>query len=123
MGVEEDDVDFANRLVSHKVVEFELSRLAEVLQKSGGELPLHLQSRQMALEMRKEIIEMQIETEQLTLEQYVQSIKEAIPKEKQRALKCRGLPGGKPKALEALKHAKIMEEELAGGEDEGGDEA
>jgi hypothetical protein len=82
----------------------------------AGELPLNLQSRQMALEMRKEIIEMQIETGQLTFEQYVSQVKEAIPKEKQRALRCRDLPGGKPKAMEALKHAKIMEEELADGE-------
>jgi hypothetical protein len=45
----------------------------------------------------------------------VQQVKEVIPKEKQRALKCRDLVGGKPKAMEALKHAKIMDDGAGGG--------
>ena len=115
---EETENDFAQRLVSYNVIEWELGRIA------NGTAPLPRTTKeavslgmgnllQQALEMRKEMLQLQVDTGQLTIPQYLEGLKKAIEQEKQRSKKYKVLPGGAQKALDAFKHAKIMMEELS----------
>lgn len=53
-----------------------------------------------------------METGELSLEDYLQGLREAIPKEKARSKEFKALPGGAQRALDAFKHAQIMQKEL-----------
>ena len=107
-------MDFANRLVSYNVIEWELSRCAD------GTAPISSVAaavgmpsmRQEALTMRREMLQLQVETGSLSFEAYLQALREAIPKEKARSKELKGRPGGARRALDAFKHAQIMQKEL-----------
>ena len=101
---------FANRLVSYNVIEWELQKCDE---QPTGHNELGLPSlRKEALEMRREMLQLHVETGQLSMEQYLQQLREAIPKEKARSASLKAMPGGVRRALEAFKHAQMMQKEL-----------
>lgn len=54
----------------------------------------------------------QVDTGQLSLNNYLEQLRTGIRDEKLRALELKG-KGATKKAIEALKHAKVMEQELA----------
>ena len=111
---EEDDFQFANRIVSLEVLMWELTRLKErmdALAAKGQIVPKGYGDRIQALEFRKDMLQLQAENGLLTPEAYLQQLRTAIPAEKKRALAAKSA-GNKGKAMEALKHAKVMEAEL-----------
>ena len=109
---------FANRLVSYNVIEWELERIAtESKAPAGAEGAAEgldaLDLRKEALQIRKEMLQLHVETGQLSFDDYLQTLREAIPREKARSKELKALPGGAKRALDAFKHAKIMSDELA----------
>ena len=68
--------------------------------------------RKEALEMRREMLQIQVETGSLAMEAYLGMLRDAIPKEKARSKELKVIPGGARRALDAFKHAQIMEAEL-----------
>ena len=66
-----------------------------------------------ALEFRKEMIELSATTGALSPDAYLQELRDAIPKEKKRALAAKAA-GDTRKAVDALKRSKLMEDELRG---------
>ena len=103
---EEDEMSFANRLVSYNVLEWELEKVANEPQLD------ELGMKKEALEIRREMLQFQVESGALSLDAYLQQLREAIPREKQRSKDLKAIPGGVRRALEAFKHAQIMQQEL-----------
>ena len=68
--------------------------------------------RREALEMRKEMLQLRVETGELTLDAYLMGLREAIVAEKARSKRLKATPGGARGALDAYKHAQIMQKEL-----------
>ena len=109
-------MDFANRIVSYNVLAFELARLSEAarqLDELGKLVPIAHTTRAQSLEFRQEMLQLQVESGALSLEAYLQALREAIPREKARSKELKALPGGARRAVDAFKHAQIMVEELA----------
>ena len=62
----------------------------------------------------KEMIELQVETGQLTAPAYVAQLRQAAARERAKALEYKGKPGGTAVAVAALKRLKVMQEEIDG---------
>ena len=106
---------FATRIVSYNVLEAELASLAErakALEAAGQATPFAFDTRRQALELRRDFLQIQVDTGQLTMEGYLQQLREAIPREKARSAAFKAQKGGARKALEAYKRAKVMQDEL-----------
>ena len=112
---EEDDMEFANAIVSYNVLEWELGRVKEqvaAMQAKGQPVPFPFESRQQALEFRQTLMQIQVDTGQLSMEDYLQQLREAIAKETARAKAL--VNSNRSKAAQAVKRVKIMKEELEG---------
>ena len=115
--LEADDMAFANAIVSVNVLDAELLGLAErraALEAKGKFVPLSFGDRAQALQFRKEMIELQVETGQLTAPAYVAQLRQAAARERAKALEYKGKPGGTAVAVAALKRLKVMQEEIDG---------
>ena len=115
--LEADDMAFANAIVSVNVLDAELLGLAEkraALEAKGKLVPLSFGDRAQALQFRKEMIELQVETGQLTAPAYVAQLRQAAARERAKALEYKGKPGGTAVAVAALKRLKVMQEEIDG---------
>ena len=112
---EEDDNDFANAIVSYNVLEWELGRVTEqvaAMEAKSQLVPFAYGFRRDALVLRRELMQIQVQTGLLAIEAYLQQLRDAIPAEVARARAFKAQPGGERQALQALKRAKIMKEEL-----------
>jgi len=107
----EDDFDaataWANSIPSHAVIEFELKRLAE--KPDDGE---DVEQRISALEVRKVMLEADINSGRLSLSDYIAALRVAIEDEKASARNSKA-SGHVSAALQTLRRAKIMSEEIA----------
>ena len=74
-------------------------------------VPTTFGTRLQALEFRREMMQMQVDTGQLEMGAYLQQLREAIAQEKARSKQLKALPGGARGALDAFKRAKIMHDE------------
>jgi hypothetical protein len=106
----EDPMEFANRLVSYNVLDFEIQRWEEAAK--GAPESVECETALMSLRFRKEMLEMNVETGQLTMEAYLQTLRDAIKAEIARHKQLKPKPGWQQQALLALKHASIMKKEL-----------
>ena len=75
-------------------------------------VPFPFESRQQALEFRQTLMQIQVDTGQLSMEDYLQQLREAIAKETARAKAL--VNSNRSKAAQAVKRVKIMKEELEG---------
>ena len=66
-----------------------------------------------ALQFRQEMLQIQVDSGMLSLDAYLQTLREAIPREKARAVAFKQKPGGTRISLDAVRHMKLMETELA----------
>ena len=64
------------------------------LEAKGKLVPLSFGDRAQALQFRKEMIELQVETGQLTAPAYVAQLRQAAARERAKALEYKGKPGG-----------------------------
>ena len=74
--------------VSYNVLEFELGRLREAaapLEAAGKDVPIGLTTRLQALEFRREMLQLQVESGALSLDAYLEQLREAVPREKARS--------------------------------------
>ena len=107
--------ELATDIVSERVLAWELSRLSEqvvAMRAKGLLVPSLYGFRQDALTLRSDLMHLYMRTGQLSMEAYLQRLRVAIPAEMARAKAFESQPGGERKALEALKRAEIMEEEI-----------
>ena len=107
--------ELATDIVSAGVLAWELGRLSEqvaAMRAKGLLVPSLYGFRQDALTLRSDLMHLYIRTGQLSREAYLQRLRVAIPAEMARAKAFESQPGGERKALEALKRAEIMEEEI-----------
>ena len=98
------------------MLKFEIERLetgAQQLQQQGKEPPLSCTTRLAALQFRQEMLQIQVDSGMLSFDAYLQTLREAIPREKARAVAFKQKPGGTRISLDALRHMKLMETELA----------
>ena len=113
--IEEDDVEFCERIVSDAVLEYELKQLAEAgekLRAAGTIVPMANADREQALTFKRDMLKMNVECGVLTVEAYLQQLREAIPREKARSAEFKAKPGGAYIAVSAYKHALLMQKEL-----------
>ena len=114
---EEDDMEFANGIASYNVLAWELERLAErvkEIEAKGQPVPFAVGSRQQALEFRRDMLQIQVDTGQLDMEGYLRQLRAAVDTERAKSRALKAQPGCARKALDAFKRAKIMQEELDG---------
>ena len=115
---EEIDYNPVENMFSNDVLEWALakveSEIAEYKSKRK-EVPDELETRKTNIEIKIQILSIQVQTEQLTEEAYVELVQQKIAEEKELTKKYSSA-GNKEAALLALTRAKIMTKELEGGE-------
>jgi len=111
---EEYDGDPANidNIVSNAVLEAELKRVEAQIQQNAGNKQEELLDLKQQIELKMNIILVQVQTGQLTQEDYVKKVIAKIAEEKDLARRLAQVKRDWAKA--ALARAKMMEKELAG---------
>ncbi|EFA78942.1 hypothetical protein PPL_08410 [Heterostelium album PN500] len=106
---EEDDPESLDRIVSNDVMEALLESINKQLM--AGSAQPELLDRKQAIELKLMILETQVSSGMLTIENYVKQLEEAILKDKILAKKLVG-EGKKEKAMLVMQRVKTMTKEL-----------
>jgi len=118
---EEDDMGYASSIVSYNVLGAELEELSNMrsaLEAKGAIIPTTFEGRHQALEFRQEMLQIQVDTGQLSLEAYLDQLRAAVAKEKARfaQLKVAAKEGAgalvTKAAIRANKRAQTMQQEI-----------
>lgn len=110
----DEDLTSVDRMKSHAVLEYEKRKIEkeiEKLKQANRKIPEELSDRLSQVQLKLNLLMLQIETGQLTPEIYAQMLKREINTEKALAEKLKK-QGKVDLAEEALRRAKIMEDEL-----------
>lgn len=113
---EEDEFSFAARIESFDVLTWEIEQVNAGQGVHKRLSPNGKQDRLFALGMRKDLIEGQVASGQISLPAYLDTLRKAISQEQRVAMACkaRGRPQDVQQGIHALKRVKIMHAELQG---------
>jgi hypothetical protein len=110
------DPNSVDWLVSNGVLEWEQQRVNQQIlgfKKAKKEVPFDIDLRATQIQMKMDLLVIQIQQGRLTMESYGDLLKGKIPEERQLALYLKQ-SGDMEGAKLALQRAKLMEQELAG---------
>jgi len=114
-GNEEDDNNSLDNMVSNNVLEWELDNLKKRIAKLSENkepIPDHLITRKELIEAKLQILVIQVQTGQITVESYMNTLQNKIQEEKANAAQLLRL-GKKDAARLALARMKIMVKEIS----------
>eukprot|EP01133_Synstelium_polycarpum_P006252 gene6252-7249_t len=106
---EEEDIDSLDRVVSNDVMDNELEKILAIMATKGANA--ELLDRKQAIELKKMVLETQVDSGVLTVEGYTQQVQEAILKDQILAKKLMQ-EGKKDQAVRVMARVKIMRNEL-----------
>ncbi|KAF2070867.1 hypothetical protein CYY_007823 [Polysphondylium violaceum] len=106
---EEEDIDNLDNIVSNNVLESMQENLAREISIQGAKQDLV--DKKQAIDIKLMVLETQISSGLLSIEQYVEQIQQAIVNDKKKALEYSS-KGQKDKALKLMARIKIMKTEL-----------
>lgn len=111
---DKDDPNSVENLVSNDVMEEELKNIQTQIDQFNQKkitVPEDLLDRQQSIQLKHQLLQVQVQTGQLSQEDYLNQLRTAIEKDKKLALQYKQ-KGDKSTALMLLRRAKIMENEI-----------